>query len=364
LFLYVLSNPVRLSDPSGRQSADEQVISLSPWRQEGRWTGIWPPSVPPAGPVAGQLAQAFSQADALRNTGLRPILLTQIPGWQGTWASLGPVQGLPNGQYSGLASGVGVQQVFEGGIAGAIHFDVTGVKVLGRGQTSAELRNVITTLQTGGNQQVDVHIFEGGQISTIPRGSTQVVGAPLPERIAERLPNLTPPTAPTTPTTPAPPPAPQAAGGTTAPVGRSSGGSTRSTVGNTAANVGVQVVPGAAEGLVTTEAVGLTAARFGLPRLAAAALSGAKAPGPAVVGGVVGAPAGYLAEGAAREAGLGEGASVAVGAAGAVATGAAVAVVAVLLVATAPVSLTVLAGAAIAGGLAAGFGYLTSRALR
>jgi RHS repeat-associated protein len=358
LFLYVLANPVRLADPSGRQSADEQVVSLSPWKQEGRWGGLWPQSMPPTGPVAGQLAQAFSQADAARNTGLRPILLTQIPGWQGTWASLGPLQGLPSGQYSGLASGVGVQQVFEGGIAAAIHFDVTGVQVLGRGQTSGELRNVITTLQTGSNRHVDVHIYESGQVSTIPRGSTQVVGAPLPERIAERLPNLTPPPAPDVPPTPAAP------SGVTATASGSSGGPTWRTAGNTAANVGVQVVPGAAEGIVAAEAVGLTAARVGLPRLMAAALSGARAPGPAVAGGIVGAPAGYLAEGAAKEVGLGEGASVAVGTMGAVATGAVVAAGAVLLVATAPVSLTVLAGAAIAGGLAAGFGYLTSRSLR
>jgi hypothetical protein len=75
------------------------------------------------------------------------------------------------------------------------------------------------------------------------------------------------------------------------------------------------------------------------------------------------APAGYVAEGMAVRAGLGEKTAIGVGATGAVATGAVVAVTAVLLVATAPVSLTVLAGAAVAGGLAAGFGYLTSRAM-
>ena len=98
-----------------------------------------------------------------------------------------------------------------------------------------------------------------------------------------------------------------------------------------------------------------------MPRLAAAALSGATAPGPAIVGGIVGAPVGHLTERMARAAGLGERASTGVGAAGAIVTGA---IVAALLVATAPVSLTAIAGAAIAGGLAAGFGYLMSRAMQ
>jgi RHS repeat-associated protein len=368
LFSYVSNNSIRVTDPSGHEG-DDKVVALSQWSQEGRWTGTWPPAVPPTGPIAEQLAQALSQAEARRNTGLQPILLTQIPGWRGTWGSLGPLQGLPSGQYSGLASGVGVQQVLEGGIAGAIHFDVTGVQVLGRGQSAGELRNVITALQTGGNQKVDIHIYENGQVSTIPRGSTEVVGAPLPQRIAERLPNIAPPS---TPSGAAPPPSgsggtppPSSGSGVAAPPTASAGGgASTGGVGTAVANIGVRVVPGASEGLVTSEAAGLTAARLGLPRLAAAALSGAKAPGPAVVGGVVGAPAGYVAEEKAREAGLGETASIGIGTAGAVATGAVAAVAGVLLVATAPVSLTVLAGAAIAGGLAAGFGYLTSRALR
>ncbi|WP_229426933.1 SpvB/TcaC N-terminal domain-containing protein [Massilia atriviolacea] len=157
---------------------------------------------------------------------------------------------------------------------------------------------------------------------------------------------------------PAPAPAPVATPGASGP--GMSGGTIRNAVGN----VGVQLVPGAAEGIAATEILASTAASSGFPRLAAAAMSGAKAPGPAIVGGLVGAPAGYIVEGAARDAGLGEGASVAVGGAGAVATGALVAAGAVLLVATAPVSLTVLAGAAIAGGLAAGFGYFSSRAMQ
>lgn len=133
---------------------------------------------------------------------------------------------------------------------------------------------------------------------------------------------------------------------------------------NVGSNVGLAIVPGAGEGMVMAEAAGLTAYRMGMPRLAAAAMSGAKAPGPAIVGGIVGAPAGHVAEGLALNAGMGEKSAIAVGTTGAVATGALVAAGAVLLVATAPVSLTVLAGAAVVGGLAAGFGYLTSRAMQ
>jgi len=128
------------------------------------------------------------------------MLLTEIHGFDKTWVSLANIAGRPNGQYSGLASGAGVQEIFEGNTAKAIHIDITNVQVLGRGQIAGELRNVITTLQTGGNQRVDVHFFENGQISTIPHGSTQVIGAALPARIAKWLPN---PTTPSTPTSPA-----------------------------------------------------------------------------------------------------------------------------------------------------------------
>ena len=150
--------------------------------------------MPPKGTtMSQQLAQRFLADDAARITGLKPILLTQIPDWDDTWASLHSIEGLPQGEYSGLGSGVGVQQVFEGGIAAAIYLDVTGIEVLGTGQTSGELRNVITTLQTEGNQNVDVYICENDKVSKILRGSNQVVVAPLPERIVERLPNLKPP---------------------------------------------------------------------------------------------------------------------------------------------------------------------------
>jgi hypothetical protein len=134
--------------------------------------------------------------------------------------------------------------------------------------------------------------------------------------------------------------------------------------GNAALNSGANFVPGATEGMLASEGVGAMAMQYGMPRLASAALAGARAPGPAIVGGIVGAPAGYVFEDAARSSGLGDTASVGVGTAGAVTVGAGLAVGAVLLVATAPVSLPVLAGAAIVGGLSAGFGYLMSHAMR
>ncbi|PZR19425.1 MAG: insecticidal toxin complex protein, partial [Flavobacterium psychrophilum] len=162
------------------------------------------------------------------------------------------------------------------------------------------------------------------------------------------------------------PPAPRSSGRSSAPSGSvppPSGGGGRG-VGGALANGAAQVVPGVGEALMTTEALVPIAARAGLPRLMAAAASGARAPGPAVIGGVVGAPAGIVAEGMARDAGMGEGASTGIGLGTAVATGAGVAVLAVVAVATAPVSVPVLAGAALVGGLAAGFGYLSSRLMR
>jgi RHS repeat-associated protein len=134
-------------------------------------------------------------------------------------------------------------------------------------------------------------------------------------------------------------------------------------LGTAAANTATQVVPGSGEGLVTAQAFGLFANRVGLTQLGEASLAGARAPGPALIGGVVGAPAGYAFEAEARQAGFGTPASVAAGTAGAVLTGAAAAAITVLAVASAPVSVPVLAGAAIVGGLAAGYGYLMSRAM-
>ena len=123
------------------------------------------------------------------------------------------------------------------------------------------------------------------------------------------------------------------------------------------------LVAGSGESLMTLEAGGFVASQLGWDTLAGASLAGARAPGPAVIGGVVGAPAGYAYEAEARQLGLGKPASIAVGAGGAFVTGAAAAGLAVLAVATAPVSLPVLAGAALAGGLAAGYGYLMSRSM-
>ena len=250
--VYVACNPVRLIDPKGRQSTGQGVISLGVWAQLGRWTGIWPSSVPPSGPgLPSRIARTFLIGDAERNTGLAARLLTKIPGWGITWASLGDFEGLPTGKYSGLASGVGVQQVFQEGVAAAIHIDVTGVEVLGPGQTPSELRNIITNLQTGANQNVDVHIYEKGQLSTIPAGSSRVVGAPLPERIAERLPNIEPPAVP------APPSTPTTSGPATAPGGspfasgivRAAGGALRTAastgraLGRAALQTGKSLVP-------------------------------------------------------------------------------------------------------------------------
>ncbi|WP_083370209.1 SpvB/TcaC N-terminal domain-containing protein [Chromobacterium sphagni] len=138
-------------------------------------------------------------------------------------------------------------------------------------------------------------------------------------------------------------------------------GSTLGRLGNAAADTGVRVLPGAGEGVIVTEALGYSALRMGLTRVGAAALSGVEAGAPpALAGAVIGVPAGNAFEGAARDAGLGSTASVGVGTVGAVAYGAMAGAAVVLALATAPVSVPVLAGAAIVGGLSAGFAYLMS----
>jgi RHS repeat-associated protein len=372
LYRYVAGNPVRSSDRSGRQGdpvpRPDTTVSLGIWRQEGRWVGLWPPTVPS---TFGSVAQSFLMADALKNTGQQPILLTQIPGWANTWASVETVVGNPSGQFSGLASGMGVQQVFEGGIAASIHFDVTNVQVLGRGQPPSELRNVITTLQTGGHQQVDVHFYEGGQLSTIRAGSTAVEGAPLPPRIAAHLPNITqpppnpppttgtppvqgPPPAPVTPPVTPPQQSPPPQGQTSVPASRvtappssgtnrstpsvTSSSSTRgggssvpvsgaslvNTAGGVAANITRQVVPGVAEtelALGTTAVYAHAAGYTGV----GTALESAAAGVPVVGGGLaVGAVAGNLAEGGLRQAGATDEQAEAGGALAAMAAGAGV----------------------------------------
>ncbi|MBO9204291.1 MULTISPECIES: SpvB/TcaC N-terminal domain-containing protein [Niastella] len=129
--------------------------------------------------------------------------------------------------------------------------------------------------------------------------------------------------------------------------------------GKAAANGLAQFVPGTTEGLMATEAIALAAARAGMPRLAAAAFAGARAPGPAAIGGIVGAVAGVKAENLVRDIGLGETAATGAGLSVAVIAGGLAAGAFVAL--TAPISLPVIAGAMIAGGLSAGFGYLMSK---
>ncbi len=125
----------------------------------------------------------------------------------------------------------------------------------------------------------------------------------------------------------------------------------------------MQMAPGAAEGTAVAEGITAFAARFGLARVFGAAMAGAKAPGPAAIGGAAGAVAGYSYENEARAYGFSEPVAVGYGTLGALATGATVAGLAVLIVATGPVSLPVLGGVALVGGLSGMFGYLTSRSM-
>ena len=131
--------------------------------------------------------------------------------------------------------------------------------------------------------------------------------------------------------------------------------------GNTATNIGLQVLPGASESVMGTYAGGMSLMRMGMPRLGAGLMTSAETGGPAAVaGGLAGIPTGYAYENLARQHGMGDTASRGVGTGAAVLTGALAGATIVLALATAPVSGPVLIGAAVIGGLSAGFGYLTS----
>jgi RHS repeat-associated protein len=368
LYRYVMNNPVRLHDPSGLQHDDDITFTATgPIRRVEM-----APHVDEVDAVKGNLAGgvAGSPSDPANKEFKDPRTNTQT---KSNFVSNAPANPRPN-------------------VSAAVSPQEAGNRLLTGRFSEVDEMNALAddaTARTKPGQRTNTALRANMKSDPAIRGALSSVGINPDTLKAENPPgvqqfpktgtvNLSPRDADLDPATGRVVPGPNTSAaqmrrtqgqvsGASAPkpnVGepKPSVGAPKPSVGNTLGNVGIAVVPGAAEGVIASEALGYTAIQIGLPRLGAAALAGAKAPGPAVIGGIVGAPAGYLAEGAARQAGLGEKASIGVGATGAVATGAVVAAVAVLAVATAPVSLPVLAGAAIAGGLAAGFGYLMSRA--
>ncbi|KAH8587780.1 hypothetical protein B0O99DRAFT_601338 [Bisporella sp. PMI_857] len=76
-----------------------------------------------------------------------------------------------------------------------VHIDVTGigdplVQEIKRGaplHSAAELRNMISNLNVGLNEHVDVYIREGENVSKIPRSTSIVQGAPLSANVSKYL---------------------------------------------------------------------------------------------------------------------------------------------------------------------------------
>jgi RHS repeat-associated protein len=379
LYAYVRNNPLRRGDPSGcggdPPPVDNRVISLGIWRQEGRWPRLWPTSVPSGN---GNVAQGFLMSDAGRNTGLRPMLLSDLPGFNDNFTRLFDIRGNPNGQYTGLASGMAVQEVFEGQGARSLHFDTTNVRVLGRGQTAGELRSLIGNLAAGNNEHVDVHIYENGQLSTIPRGTSQVVGAPLPARIAERLPNIappapaggappaapqapppaTPPPAAATPPRPATTPTPRPAAPSAPAAPPSSGGRGAAVVnfaGNGAQMLG-RAVPGVIEAEVGLQAGAFVARSYGMAATGATLEAGAAGVPVAGAALLVGTFAGHGGEALATHLGATPAQAQTSGLLAAVGSGAAIGALA-----GAPVGGIGAGPGAVVGAVAGGVGYLVSR---
>ncbi|HYR62776.1 MAG TPA: DUF4157 domain-containing protein [Actinomycetota bacterium] len=90
--------------------------------------------------------------------------------------------------WEGVPSGVLVQRALGGEFGPDVFIVTTGVEVSGNYHTSAELRQILVALAAGNNTSVTIHIKEGGSISTIPKGTSGVVGDALPGRLLLHLP--------------------------------------------------------------------------------------------------------------------------------------------------------------------------------
>lgn len=302
---------------------------------------------------------------------------------------------------SPMFSGVMVQEALEGHQAGTVHSDFRGINLtppLSPGtlpgispddfHSSSEARQLVAHLASTspGERAVDIVIQHDDGISTINRDSNVVQGARLPAAIADRAPNLD-----NSGTPPATPPPASTGGSGTGGGGRASGGgrtggggsgraggssgtggggrgagtgggggggSRAGAIGRAAGNGLAQVVPGTGEALLVAESTAIAAEGYGFASAATVLRAGLSAPGPVAIGGLVGTSVGLSAEANARNNGFSPTASAGIGLANAVVTGAVVAVLVAGAIATAPLTLTAMAGVAVIGGLAAGFGFL------
>jgi RHS repeat-associated protein len=218
IFTAMQDNPLKYSDPTGMaDELPEYDPSMGPILQVGPSS----PSSPKPFVVAFGRADSGYMRTAERNTGLRAIniqdsinirrgLGIHFPS-SGPMEQrfLAPVRG-SDGLYP-MFSGVMTQEALEGKAADTVHFDARGVDptppLPEKSQpgfanedfhSSSELRQGIAHLaSTGpGERKVNIVIQHEGGVTTIPRDSNTAVGAPLPSRLADRMPNIANPAAP------------------------------------------------------------------------------------------------------------------------------------------------------------------------
>jgi RHS repeat-associated protein len=232
LYTYVKGNPVRFTDPDGRGGDDD-----TPRASFGIRVDAKPVSV-------GGLVLAFGRYEPGRpsymktaedNTGLSAINIqdriniyqergihwayVKSDGTQGNLSFETEQDWLIAGAKPGerdvypIFSGLMVQAGLEGDVAGTLHFDMRGVdltpelhrdaafgpKAAPAGlsaydfHSSAEARQVVGHLaSTGpGERKVDIVIQHEEGVTTITKDSNVATGDPLPQRLAERMPNIT-----------------------------------------------------------------------------------------------------------------------------------------------------------------------------
>lgn len=166
LYMFVRNNPLHYIDPQGYK-----VLAL----------GMF---ITPEGMRGFEGVREVAQQSL---PGQEVIDIKSMPSFSWAWDKVFDVD--PKSKFRGLGSAVVVQEGLEGGGGvTAIHFDARSVDVLRPGHTGSELRSIIVALRKGWNSKVDIHILSEKGLSTIKKGTSAVVGAPLPEEISQFLP--------------------------------------------------------------------------------------------------------------------------------------------------------------------------------
>ena len=371
-YAYCRGNPVSRTDTGGMQDSSTTSFGVA---LDSGGVSVGTFTLPSPDPRRAEYVVAFGlgrsgyMETAGRNTGLVPINIQDSinigrgvglhfpSGWQLESDYATPNRPDRGGLYP-MFSGHMAQEALEGNAAGTVHYDMRGVTLTpplrpGTGSpgfsvddfhSSSEARQGVAHLaSTGpGERRVDIVIQHEDGVSTVPRGSNRVQGAPLPARLADRMPNID--------NTPQRPPGSSGTGSATSgsPTGSAgsgtatrsdasapAGGATRgggggamrlqpSAVGTGVLGAAGRSIPLVAEG----EAVLLGAAYYASGNAATAALvtplvTAAQALPVAAGVGVVGAGAGHAARYAASQAGAGEQTANTIGLGAAVLTGAA-----------------------------------------